>query len=193
MQPIAFELILLRSVLPELVIRPGMALAARVAERQGRHGIITIAGNPLVAELPEGVERGENLRLRVEDVTGEKVFMKLMEQPSPSSLPSLPGLPLPDGRTAHLRVEDEDMELLRAEDEEGSVALTYESPSLGPISFHLGLGRGTVNARVRVRDGIPLAVAERAAEGLRAALARSTGRAAHVQIGIRHDPLDIYA
>ena len=192
MQPIAFELILVRSVLPELVIRPGMAIAARVAERQGRHGIITIAGNPLVAELPEGVERGENLRLRIEDVTGEKVFMKLMEQPQ-SPLPSLPGLPLPDGRTAHLRVDDEDMELVRPEDEEGSVALTYDSPSLGPISFHLGLGRGTVNARIRVRDGEPLAVAERAAEALRAALARSTGRAAHVQIGIRHDPVDLYA
>ena len=192
MQPIAFELILLRSVLPELVIRPGMALAARVAERQGRHGIITIAGNPLVAELPEGVERGENLRLRVDEVTGDKVFMRLMEQPSPSSLPSLPGLPLPDGRTAHLKVEDEDMEVIRPEDEEGSVALTYDSPSLGPISFYLGLGHGTVNATVRVREGEPLAVAERAAEGLRSALARSTGRAAHVQVAIRRDPVDLY-
>ena len=182
MQPIAFELILLRSVLPELIIRPGMALAARVAERQGRHGIITIAGNPLVAELPEGVERGENLRLRVEDVTGDKVLMRLADQPSPHTSSAVPGLPLPDGRTAHLRVEDE----------EGSVALTYDSPSLGPISFHLGLGHGTVNATVRVRDGEPLAVAERAAEALRAALARSTGRAAHVQVGIRHDPVDVY-
>jgi hypothetical protein len=192
MQPIAFELILLRSVLPELVIRPGMALAARVAERQGRHGIITIAGNPLVAELPEGVERGENLRLRVEDVTGDKVLMRLADQPQSSSPSALPGLPLPDGRTAHLRVEDEDMAWLGEEYEEGSVALTYDSPSLGPIGLQLGLGRGTVTATVRVRDGEPLAVAERAAEALRSALDRATGRAAHVRVGIRRDPVDVY-
>jgi hypothetical protein len=191
MQPIAFELILLRSVLPELVIRPGMALAARVAERQGRHGIITIAGNPLVAELPEGVERGQNLRLRVEDVTGEKVYMRLADQPAPTH-PSAVGLPLPDGRTAHLRVEDEDMAWLGEEYEEGSVALTYESASLGPIGLQLGLGRGTVTATVRVREGEPLAVAERAAESLRAALVRSTGRAAQVHVSVRRDPVDVY-
>jgi hypothetical protein len=192
MQPIAFELILLRSVLPELVIRPGMALAARVAERQGRHGIITIAGNPLVAELPEGVERGENLRLRVEDVTGDRVLMRLADQPSSQASSAVPGLPLPDGRTAHLRVEDEDMAWLGEDFEEGSVALTYESASLGPISFQLGLGRGTVTATVRVRDGEPLLVAERAAEELRSALARSTGRAAQVHVSVRRDPVDVY-
>jgi hypothetical protein len=192
MQPIAFELILLRSVLPELIIRPGMALAARVAERQGRHGIITIAGNPLVAELPEGVERGQNLRLRVEDVTGDRVLMRLADQPAPSSPSALPGLPLPDGRTAHLRVEDEDVAWLGDEFSEGSVALTYYSPTLGPIGFQLGLGRGTVRAVVRVRDGEPLAVAERAAEELRTALGRATGRAAQVQVTVRRDPVDVY-
>jgi hypothetical protein len=125
-------------------------------------------------------------------VTGDKVLMRLADQPAPSSLPSLPGLPLPDGRTAHLRVEDEDAAWLGEEYEEGSVALTYESPSLGPISFQLGLGRGTVTAVVRVRDGEPLAVAERAAEALRSALVRSTGRAAQVQVGVRRDPVDVY-
>ena len=43
---------LLRVEMPELVLRPGMTLAARVAERSGSRGILMLAGHPLSAQLP---------------------------------------------------------------------------------------------------------------------------------------------
>src|ERR671920_492349 len=77
------EAALLRRMMPDLLLRPGMTLFARVAERSGQHGIIVLAGSPLVAELPDEVQVGDKLRLLVEDTRGERVAMKLVqEQPA---------------------------------------------------------------------------------------------------------------
>ena len=72
------EAALLRRQLPDLLLRPGMTLFARVAEREGKHGIIVLAGSPLVAELPDEVQAGDKLRLLVQDTRGERVAMKLV-------------------------------------------------------------------------------------------------------------------
>src|SRR4051794_17103615 len=60
-----------RRQMPDLILREGSTLAARVAERHGRHGLITLAGTPLLAELPDGVKTGDTLRLLVADTRGE--------------------------------------------------------------------------------------------------------------------------
>src|SRR6476659_5481309 len=103
------EAALLRRQLPALLLRRGMTLYARVAEREGRHGIIVLAGSPLVAELPDEVQVGDKLRLLVQDTRGERVAMKLIQE-QPSAAPQTPvlGLPLPDGTQARIHVDEEE-------------------------------------------------------------------------------------
>src|SRR5437763_16627419 len=92
------EAALLRNQMPDLPLRPGMTLFARAAEREGKHGIIVLAGSPLVAELPDEAQAGDKLRLLVQDTRGERVAMKLVPEdpPAPPQTP-VTGLPLPDG------------------------------------------------------------------------------------------------
>src|SRR3989440_10319564 len=105
------EAALLRKQMPDLLLRPGMTLFARVAEREGRHGIIVLAGSPLVAELPDEVQVGDKLRLLVQDTRGERVAMKLVQE-QPASAPQTPviGLPLPDGTQARIQVDEDEHE-----------------------------------------------------------------------------------
>src|SRR3954466_4789069 len=72
---------LLRAQLPELVLRPGMTLPARVMERHGQMGILLLAGTPLSAQLPDELKAGDRLRLRVEDV-GEQVVLRTVDTPA---------------------------------------------------------------------------------------------------------------
>src|SRR3954447_2131571 len=103
------EAALLRRQLPDLLLRPDMTLFARVAEREGRHGIIVLAGSPLVAELPDEVQVGDKLRLLVEDTGGDRGAMKLIaEQPAAAPQTRVVGLPMPDGTQARLTVEEDE-------------------------------------------------------------------------------------
>src|SRR5215210_6497458 len=54
---------LLRANMPDLVLRPGLMLPAKVLERAGRHGLLLLAGTPLSAELPDELQAGARLRL----------------------------------------------------------------------------------------------------------------------------------
>src|SRR5213595_702687 len=130
------EAALLRRQLPDLLLRLGMTLFARVAEREGRHGIIILAGSPLVAELPDEVQVGDKLRLLVQDTRGDRVAMKLVQE-QPSAAPQTPviGLPLPD------------------DSEHASISIGYESPALGQIGFVLSLAPGAVNVHAEVAAG----------------------------------------
>src|SRR3954462_3079464 len=81
---------LLRAQLPELVLRPGMTLPARVMERHGQMGILLLAGTPLSAQLPDDLKAGDRLRLRVEDV-GEQVVLRTVDSPAaPQQAPPPP-------------------------------------------------------------------------------------------------------
>src|SRR4051812_8460252 len=182
------EAALLRAQLPELVLRPGMTLPARVMERHGQMGLLLLAGTPLAAQLPDELRAGDRLRLRVEDV-GEQVVLRTVEtpssrqvQPSQHALPEV-ALPLPGGRQAEIRVTEQAAER-RAEDEPATVALDYDSPALGRLDLRLvpqpgGAGiPGTVGAMA----GAPEERARAAAEELRAALAGATGLPATVRV-----------
>jgi hypothetical protein len=181
--------------MPDLLLRPGMTLFARVAERQGQHGIIVLAGTPLVAQLPDSVLAGDKLRLLVEDTRGEKVTMKLVpdQASTPAQNPTI-GLPLPDGTQARFTVEDQDAEGRRGEDQEhASVVLSYESPALGHVGLLLSIVPGGVTVQASFPAGRPAELAEDAADELRERLATVTGRQAEVTVVPRREPLDLYA
>src|SRR3954469_4028130 len=102
---------LLRANLPELVLRPGLMLPARVLERAGQHGILLLAGTPLSAELPDELQTGARLRLRVEEVGPDRVVLRAMETPAGPAAPQVQpppdvALPLPGGREAEVRVTE---------------------------------------------------------------------------------------
>ena len=105
MDPVSLDAVLLRLRAPDLVLRPGMVLAGRVAERAGRHGLLSLAGTALVAELPDEVAAGDRLRLTVTEVGPERVVMRLTDPPAAPAPPAA-HLPLPDGRTAAVRVDE---------------------------------------------------------------------------------------
>jgi hypothetical protein len=187
---------LLRNLMPELVIRPGITLAARVAEKTAlRSGVITLAGVRLQAQLPEQVREGDTLRLQVAEASRDRLVMRLVgesgqAQQQVSQQPPVP-VPLPDGGAAWLRVDEREAEG-GSEGEEASVALTYQSPSLGPLGLRLGLTPGAITVQVRAAQGEPLSLARSRAEALRSALAQATGRNATVHVLPRRDPIDVY-
>lgn len=184
---------LLRVEMPELVLRPGMTLAARVAERSGQRGILMLAGHPLSAQLPDQVKAGDKLRLQVMEANSERVVMKLVEesaqrQPDPTVVP----VPLPDGRLAQLVVDEREGEG-RRERGASTVAITYRSPALGAVDFRLAIEGGALVVGVKAAPGVPHDLARANMEELREALARATGRAVQVAVSPRQDPFDAYA
>jgi len=175
---------LLRAQLPELVLRPGMTLPARVMERHGQMGLLLLAGTPLSAQLPDELKAGDRLRLRVEDV-GEQVVLRTVESPSQqqqASPPPVVALPLPNGGRAELRVTEQANE--GGADEPVTVALDYDSPALGTLDLRLVQQPGGAGLQVTVGAavGAPEERVRGAAEDLRRALADATGLPATVRV-----------
>jgi hypothetical protein len=187
------EAALLRRQMPDLLLRPGMTLFARVAEREGRHGIIVLAGSPLVAELPDEVQVGDKLRLLVQDTRGERVAMRLVQE-QPTAPPQTPvvGLPMPDGSQARLTVEEREASG-KDSPENASITISYAAPALGLVGFKLALAPGAVSVQAELAAGQPFELASEAADSLRDRLAEATGRAAQVSVVPRREPLDLYA
>ena len=186
------EAALIRRLLPVLLLRPGMTLFARVAEREGRHGIIVLAGSPLVAELPDEVQVGDKLRLLVQDTQGDRVAMKLIQE-QPAAAPQTPviGLPLPDGSEARVSVDEREAD--PDDPEHASISISYDSPALGAVGFALSLAPGAVTVRAELAAGAPFELASESADELQARLAEATGRAAQVTVAPRPESLDLYA
>src|SRR5918997_1829711 len=140
MQPIAVQLITLQQVMPDVTLRLGQSLLARVAERHGDRGILMIAGQPLVASLPENVRAGDVLRLAVRDITAEQVVMQMHEGKEAAQAQGQNAVPLafPGQLPSQIIVDDQasggDG---TGEGEVSTVALTYESPALGAMNFRL--------------------------------------------------------
>ena len=199
MDVLRLEAALLRARLPELVLRPGMLLPARVMERAGHHGVLLLAGTPLSAQLPDELRAGDRLRLRVEEVGADRVVLRAIEAPAPAAAatatPQL-ALPLPGGRQAEVRVTERADER-RADHEPVAVALRYDSPALGTLD--LRLVRQPAGAGLQVTVGAAAGAAEErvraAGEELRAALTEATGLPASVRvIGRPPEPrVDVYA
>jgi hypothetical protein len=193
-ESIQLSALLLRQQAPELVLRLGSTIAARVIERHGSRGLISIGNAVLTAELPEQVNAGERLRLLVHDATGDKITLKIAEEQAqqPQQTHAFASVPLPNGGSARLAVQED------GGTEDGgrggkAVSLTYNSPALGSLRFRLLLDPGAVSATVYAARGVPLDMTEAAADELRDALAEVTGRPAQVRVAPRDDPVDLYA
>src|SRR6476661_9880244 len=157
------EAALLRAQLPELTLRPGMTLPARVMERHGQMGLLLLAGTPLAAQLPDELRAGDRLRLRVEDV-GEQIVLRTVEAPAAQQQAAPPpttawptssanggavALPLPGWRQAEVRVTDQ-AEEGRGTGEPVMVGLTYDSPVLGTLELKLVQQPGGAGLQVTV-------------------------------------------
>jgi hypothetical protein len=180
------EAALLRANLPELVLRPGMTLPARVMERHGQMGLLLLAGTPLSAQLPDDLKAGDRLRLRVEDV-GEQIVLRTVDAPAAREQQATPppelALPLPNGAQAEVRVTEKAGER-GGEGEPVTIALDYDSPALGTLNMRLVAQPGGAGLHVTVgaTAGAPEERVRGAAEELRRALADATGLPATVKV-----------
>jgi hypothetical protein len=185
-----------RRQMPDLILREGSTLAARVAEKEGRHGIIMLAGTPLLAELPDGVKTGDTLRLLVADTRGEKVVMRLVQDNPAEQAPAATiNLTQPDGSQARLTVDEDGSQEGEGgrERESAGVTLTYETPRLGPVGLRIEIAPGQVRVRAEVTAGRIYEIADDASDQLKRRLTAITGRAADVQVVPRRDHIDAYA
>src|SRR5262249_45934174 len=110
MQPVAVQLIQLQQIMPDVTLRVGQTLVARVAERHEGKGILMLAGKPLVAELPENVRPGDVLKLAVKDISADKIVMQMREGQETQQLQQnnvIPlSIPFPDGQPATVQFDD---------------------------------------------------------------------------------------
>jgi len=186
MRPFAVDLVLLRSTAPDLPLVVGRVLAARVVERNGRHGIISLAGAYLTAELPEELQAGDRLRLVVQQAQGDQVLLALAQDPPPALAEPPRALHDPVLAVAHERGTDEQDDRARV------VTVRFEGEALGTVELRIALDDALVHALAALPGGPALELAREHAPSLRAALATAAGRPAEVEIVERPRPLDVY-
>jgi hypothetical protein len=191
------QLVLLRQLAADFPLKPGTILPARVLDRS----TIALAGARMAATLPEGLEPGQALRVRVREVSHEKLLLQIVDQPAAAEqassavpLAATAAVPLPGGASARLLVDPDDEGSSGAEggDARRSITLRYESPGLGRLDLALSLDPGVVSAIAHA----PADVAERLREGvpeLRSALGAAANRPAQVVVVARQETLNVQA
>jgi hypothetical protein len=187
---VAVKTLLLQTQLPEITLRPGTSVVARVLSRGEGHGVLVIAGIPLTAQLPKEIGKtGETLRLSVADVTPERVTLQLEQ------VVAAPGQPPPPADTqARVQVEDPPRTVREGGEERTSVAISFHSEPLGRLDLRLELVAGqTVRAAVEAPVGRSFELAAAAAGRLHDGLQARTGLEIEVSVRPRREPLDVYA
>jgi hypothetical protein len=188
---VALDALTLRAQFPELTLRAGSSVVARVAARHEGHGVLVLAGVPLTAELPPEVREGQTLHLRVQEVTEERVTLKLEPQAPPAALAAQAQAPQPP--PARIAVADPPRRPRGGDEESATVALAFESSVLGRLDLRIDLARAAVRATVEAPAGRSFDLATEAAARLQDALAGKTARPASVQVTARREPFDTYA
>jgi hypothetical protein len=199
MEPIAVAAALLRAQLPDVPLREGASMMARVASRGDSLAVIVIAGIPVTAQIPPEVEAGATLKLKVQEVTPERVTLRIEpQQPAQVQTPTT-ATPLvgtaaaPMQLPARVEVEEPPARRRGADGEPADVvSLSFNSPTLGRLDLRLELRGERLLAEVTTPAGRPHAVASQGSERLRAKLEES-GLDATVNVRPRHTPLDLYA
>ena len=199
MDPIAVAAALLRAQLPDVPLREGATMMARVASRGDTLAVIVIAGIPVTAQIPPEVQAGATLKLKVEEVTPERVTLRIdPQQPAQAAQTQAP-VPTVGLTAAQLQLQtrievEEPPARRRGSDGEPAdvVSLAFNSPTLGRLDLRLELRGDRLLAEVTTPAGRPHAIASAGSERLRAKLEQS-GLDATVQVRPRHTPLDLYA
>lgn len=193
------DLVLLRGMLPDVPLRPGAVVHGRVLDAR----TLVLEGVRVQAQLPEGVEPGQRLRLRVEETGAERLHLRVLEMvqpppaaPDPAAAPRVPptayAIALPGGVMARIHVEDDDDANTRRGPRGGAraaVVVRYDSPSLGRLDVRLD----QASAAVHVSAGEPADRVRAAAGVLREALGRATGAPVQVTVHPRGETLDVRA
>ena len=179
-----------RAQLPEVSLRQGQSVLARVASRGEGHGVLVLAGIPLTARLPDGVESGATLKLRIEEVSQERVVLRMEGQPV-NPLAAGPPPVRPDA--PELAVGEPPRRATGGEEGGAGVSLAFVSPALGRIDLRIDLAAGAVQVGVETPAGRAYEAADSSAERLRAALEAAFERPASVRVTPRREPLDVYA
>jgi hypothetical protein len=187
-EQIALDALALRAKLPELTLREGSSVVARVAAREAGHGVIVLAGVPLVAKLPPEIEAGQTLHLRVAEVTPEQVTLRLDQAAMLAQQQLAPPAPRPPQVSV-----GEPPRRGAAGEESATVSLAFDSAVLGRLDLRIDLARGIVSAGIAAAPGAPFELATSAAGRLESALSAKTGRAARVRVMPRREPFDAYA
>ena len=187
------DLVLLRGLMPDLTLRPGAMLNGRVLDRR----TLLLEGVRLAAQLPDDVEPGQHLRLRVEEATTERVHLRVVEQAQAQAqgaqqtpADAAYALALPGGVEARLYVAER--EAARKGGGAGAaraIVVRYDSPTLGRLDIRLEAGA----AAIHVSGGDPAERVRAAAGVLREALTRATGRPTQVTVHPRDEVLDVRA
>src|SRR4051812_7385087 len=151
------QLVLLRSLLGELPLKPGSMMAARVIDAR----TIALAGVRMAATLPEGIEPGTNMHVRVREASNERLLLQIVPRAAgddavdaapaaPQLIPVSAPIPLPGGATARLLVDPDE-----ASDDGGpggggprmqTVTLRYESAGVGRLDLALTVEPGATRA-----------------------------------------------
>jgi hypothetical protein len=187
MEPIAVAAALLRAQMPDVTLRAGSTVMARVASRHEQHAVLILAGIPLTAEVPPEIENGATLRLKVREVTPERVTLQLDGQVPVAAQP-----PAGQAQPAKVTVEEPPR---RGSGDDGEpvdvVALAFHSPTLGRIDLRLELRGDRLLADVSTAAGPPLDLAQGSSERLRANLT-AAGLDPTVRVHPRREPFDVY-
>jgi hypothetical protein len=188
MEPIAVAAALLREQLPDVTLRPGSTVVARVASLNEQRAVLVLAGIPVIAEVPPGVENGATLRLKVREVTPERVTLQLDTQAQ--VVPQAAPAPLQEPRV----VVEEPPHRGRGEDGEPAdiVALSFNSPTLGRIDLRLELNGVRLLTDVTTPAGPATDLARGSSERLRANL-EGVGLDPTVRVRPRRQSFDGYA
>ncbi len=186
MEPIAVAAALLREQLPDVTLRPGATVLARVASKHEQHAVIVLAGVPLTAEVPPEVENGATLRLKVHEVTPERVTLQIDPQVVPQQA-------APQAQEPRVVVE-EPPHRGRGEDGEPAdiVALSFTSPALGRVDLRLELNGVRLLTDVTTQAGPATDAARSSGERLRANL-EAVGLDPTVRVRPRRESFDAYA
>jgi hypothetical protein len=201
MDPIAVDIRLIRAVLgAELRVAVGRGMMARVVNvNPAGRGTLSIAGVPVDAKLPPGVQTGQDLRLVVRHVSPEQVVLSLSGEAGAAAAQPQAAVELPGG--GHVRVTERDADSEADSQRAGApgsgrhvLALAYDAPALGTVDLRFELDPQSLRVNATLAAGGPAASATDAAGALRDALSQALGgRPVTVEITSRHEPLDVYA
>lgn len=190
MEPIAVAAALLREQMPDVTLRPGSTVVARVAATHEQRAVLVLAGVPLTAEVPPGLENGATLRLKVREVTPDRVTLQIDQQ---TVTPQAPGGWDPHSQEPRVVVEEPPH---RGRGEDGDpadiVSLSFTSPTLGRIDLRLELNGVRLLTDVTTAAGPATDLAQQSGERLRANL-EGKGLDATVRVRARRQSFDGYA